>query len=128
LGALQVAASRAGKKEVGERAVVNADVSIGRTQVVPGLGLKVVLRVEGVEDQAILDAAHEVRYTVIVTTTETDVVDRCVHTVALCARVLRSTLRRPERGGVIIMMGQGAATSDPVQVLVMNVSVFANKT
>jgi hypothetical protein len=69
--------------------VVHADVSIGRTKDVPGLGLKVVLRIEGVEDQAILDAAHEVGYTVIVTTTETDVVNRCVHTVALCAMALR---------------------------------------
>jgi organic hydroperoxide reductase OsmC/OhrA len=62
LGAIQVAATRAGKKEVGDRALVHADVSIGRTQDVPGLGLKVVLRIEGVEDQAILDAAHEVGY------------------------------------------------------------------
>ena len=67
MGAVQVAATRAGKKEVGERAVVHADVSIGRTKEVPGLGLKVVLRVEGVEDQAILDAAHEVGYIVVVT-------------------------------------------------------------
>jgi organic hydroperoxide reductase OsmC/OhrA len=66
LGAIQVAASRAGKKEVGERAVVNADVSIGRTKDIPGLGIQVVLRIEGVEDQAILDAAHEVGYTVVV--------------------------------------------------------------
>ena len=86
MASIQVAATRAGKKEVGERAVVNADVSIGRTKEVPGLGIQVVLRIEGVEDQAILDAAHEVGYTVVVTTTETDFVNRCVHTVALCAR------------------------------------------
>ncbi|KAF8502154.1 OsmC-domain-containing protein [Russula emetica] len=59
LGAIQAAATRAGKKEVGERAVVHADVSIGRPKEIPGFGLKVVLRIEGVEDQAILDAAHE---------------------------------------------------------------------
>jgi hypothetical protein len=67
--------------------------------------------------------------TVVVTNIETDVVNRCVHTVALCARVLRSTLRKPEiqvREGVI-MMWQRAATSDLVQVFVMNVSIFANK-
>jgi hypothetical protein len=96
LGAIQVASAKAGKKEVGERAVVHADVDIGQTQEIPGMGLKVVLRVEGVEDQAILDAAHEVGYTVVVTTTESDVVNRSVHIVVLCARGLRSTLRRPE--------------------------------
>jgi hypothetical protein len=68
--------------------VVHADVSLGRPKDVPGFGLKVVIRVEGVEDQAILDAAHEVGYTVIVTTTEIDdfIVNRFVHTAARCAR------------------------------------------
>ena len=60
MSAIQVASARAGQKEVGEGAVVHADVSIGRPKDVPGFGLAVVLRVEGVEDQAILDAAHEV--------------------------------------------------------------------
>ena len=87
LGAVQVVAANAGKKEVGARAVVHADVSIGRSKDDPGLGLKVVLRVEGVEDQAIIDAAHEVSYTVV-TAAGTDglVVNRCVHTAALCAK------------------------------------------
>ncbi|KAH9056552.1 hypothetical protein EDB87DRAFT_1210010 [Lactarius vividus] len=48
-----------GKKEVGAQAVVHADVSLGRPTDRPGFGLKVVLRVEGVEDQSIIDAAHE---------------------------------------------------------------------
>ena len=77
--------------------MVHADVSIGQTKEVAGLGLKVVLRIEGVEDQAILDAAHEVGYAVVVTATETDVVNRCVHTVALCARGLTLTLKRSEQ-------------------------------
>jgi len=59
LGAVQVAAAKAGQKEIGERALVHADVSIGRPTDSPGFGLKVTLRIEGVEDQAILDAAHE---------------------------------------------------------------------
>lgn len=63
LGAIQLAATRAGKKEVGERAVVHADVSIGPPTDRPGFGLKVMLRIEGVEDQAILDSAHEVGFT-----------------------------------------------------------------
>ena len=40
---------------------MHADVSLGRPTDRLGFGLKVTLRVEGVEDQAILDAAHEVR-------------------------------------------------------------------
>jgi len=59
LGAVQAAAGKKGKKEVGERAVVHAEVILGQPTDRPGFGLKVVLRVEGVEDQAILDAAHE---------------------------------------------------------------------
>ncbi len=115
LGAVQVVAANAGKKEVGARAVVHADVSIGRSKDDPGLGLKVVLRVEGVEDQAIIDAAHEVGYSVVVTTTGTDdfLMNRCVHTVVLYVKGLRSRLRRPE-----ITMRPRATTSN--QVLVMN--------
>lgn len=41
--------------------MVHADVSLGRPTDRSGFGLKVVLRVEGVEDQTIIDAAHEVR-------------------------------------------------------------------
>jgi hypothetical protein len=62
LSAIQIVATKAGKKEVGDRAVVHADVSIGRTKNIPGLDLGIVLRIEGVEDQAILDVAHEVGY------------------------------------------------------------------
>ena len=84
LGAVQVAATKLGKREVGARAVVHADVTLGRPTDRPGFGLKVLLRVEGVEDQAILDAAHEVSCT-LVTTTGTDnlFVNRCAHTAAL---------------------------------------------
>ncbi|KAH9034862.1 OsmC-like protein [Lactarius pseudohatsudake] len=59
LGAIQAAAAKQGKKEVGAQAVVHADVSLGRPTDRLGFGLKVVLRVEGVEDQTIIDAAHE---------------------------------------------------------------------
>lgn len=59
LGAIQAAAAKQGKKEVGAQAVVHADVSLGRPTDRLGFGLKVVLRVEGVEDQSIIDAAHE---------------------------------------------------------------------
>jgi organic hydroperoxide reductase OsmC/OhrA len=88
LGALQAAAAKQGKREVGARAVVHADVSLGLAADRPGFGLKVVLRVEGVEDQAILDAAHEVSY-VIQSSQPLELMDlflnRHVHTAALCA-------------------------------------------
>jgi len=87
LSAVQVAATKLGKKEVGAKVVVHADVSLGQTTDRPGFGLKVVLRVEGVEDQAILDTAHGVSY-IVVTAAGTNVliVNRYVHTAALCAR------------------------------------------
>jgi hypothetical protein len=87
LSAVQGAATKLGKKEVSAQAVVHADVSLGQPTDRPGFGLKVVLRVEGVEDQAILDTAHEVSY-IVVTAAGTNglIVGRCVHTAALCAR------------------------------------------
>jgi hypothetical protein len=68
---LQDVAAKQGKTELGARAVVHADVSLGLASDRPGFGFKVVLRVEGVEDQDILDAAHEVSCTVF-TTNRTD--------------------------------------------------------
>ena len=40
LGAIQAAAEKRGKKEVGERAVVHADVIFGESTDRPGYGLK----------------------------------------------------------------------------------------
>jgi organic hydroperoxide reductase OsmC/OhrA len=65
LGAIQAVATKQGKKEVSKQAVVHADVSLGQPTDRPGFGLKVVLRVEGVEDQTIIDAAHEVRQQIL---------------------------------------------------------------
>lgn len=87
MGALQASAAKLGKREVGARAVVHADVSLGLPTDRPGFGFKVVLRVEGVEDQAVLDATHEVSYTVVtITGTDSLLVNRCAHTAALCAK------------------------------------------
>ena len=87
LGAIQAAAGKKGKKEVGERAVVHADVILGQPTDRAGYGLKVVLRVEGVEDQAILDAAHEVGHKpVVITGIDGFRVNRCARTAALCVR------------------------------------------
>jgi hypothetical protein len=85
LGAIQVAATKLGKREVGARAVVHADVTLGRPTDRPGFGLKVLLRVEGVEDQAILDAAHEVSFVQLSRPLELMglFVNRCAHTAAL---------------------------------------------
>ncbi|KAI0266738.1 OsmC/Ohr family [Gloeopeniophorella convolvens] len=57
--AIKAAAAQQGKKEAAEQAVVHADVTIGKATDRGGYGLSVVLRIEGVEDQAIIDAAHE---------------------------------------------------------------------
>ena len=85
--AVQEAATKLGKREVGAQAVVHADVSLGKISNRPGFGFKVVLRVEGVEDQAILDAAHEVSYLVVTTIGINGLfVNRCVHLAALSAR------------------------------------------
>ena len=66
LSAIQAAAEKGGKKEVGKCTVVHADVILGQPTDCPGYGLKVVLCVEGVEDQAILDAAHKVSHKFII--------------------------------------------------------------
>jgi hypothetical protein len=60
LGAIQAAAAKQGKKKAVSQAVVHADVALGLPTDRAGYGLKVALRVEGVEDQAVIDAAHEV--------------------------------------------------------------------
>ena len=66
---------------------MHADVILGKPTDRLGYGLKVVLRVEGVEDQAILDAAHEVGHkTVVITGINGFLVNRCVRTAALCVR------------------------------------------
>ena len=66
---------------------MHADVILGQPTDRPGFGLKVVLRVEGVEDQAILDAAHEVGHkAVVITGTDGFLVNRCVRIAALCVR------------------------------------------
>ncbi|ETW80665.1 hypothetical protein HETIRDRAFT_459374 [Heterobasidion irregulare TC 32-1] len=60
IGAIQLAASRAGKKEVGDRAKVHAKVYLGHPTDREGFGLKVDINVEGVEDDAIIAAAHDI--------------------------------------------------------------------
>lgn len=63
LGALQMVAGQKGKSEAAKNAVIHAKVHIGNPSDLPGFGLEVELKVEGIEDQALIDAAHEVTTT-----------------------------------------------------------------
>ncbi|KAF8716725.1 hypothetical protein AX14_012218 [Amanita brunnescens Koide BX004] len=58
LGALQLVARQQGKKEMAERAVVHTSVSIGTPNELPGFGIAVDIKVEGVDDE-VLRAGHE---------------------------------------------------------------------
>ncbi|EKM54619.1 uncharacterized protein PHACADRAFT_258596 [Phanerochaete carnosa HHB-10118-sp] len=61
LGALQLMGSRAGKKELTDKAQVHATVYLGHPTDpnLEGFGLRVELTVEGCEDDALIHAAHE---------------------------------------------------------------------
>ncbi len=62
LGALQLQASRAGKKEAAEVAKVSAKVFLGHPEDanVDGFGIRVEIIVENFDDDAVIAAAHEV--------------------------------------------------------------------
>ncbi|KAA1473952.1 OsmC-domain-containing protein, partial [Dentipellis sp. KUC8613] len=60
LGALQLAASRAGKKELADAARVHAAVRLGHPTDREGLALNVNIDVEGVDDDAVIASAHEI--------------------------------------------------------------------
>ena len=62
LGALQLMASKAGKKQLGDEAKVHAKVFLGHPEdkEVEGLGLRVEVGVEGVDDDEVIAAAHKV--------------------------------------------------------------------
>ena len=53
-------AKRLGKEEMGKNAVVHTSVHIGTPDSMPGFGLAVDIKVEGV-DEELLKAGHEVR-------------------------------------------------------------------
>jgi len=61
LGALQLAAARAGKKEAAQNAKIHATVFLGHPTDpnLDGFGLRVEIAVEGCDDDAIIAAAHE---------------------------------------------------------------------
>ena len=54
-------ASKAGKKDAIASAKIHADVHLGVPQGMEGFGVNVDIKVEGVEDEKLIQAAHEVR-------------------------------------------------------------------
>ena len=60
LGALQLVAGKAGKKDAAASAKIHSSVTLGKSAELDGFALKVDLKVEGVEDDALIKAAHEV--------------------------------------------------------------------
>lgn len=60
LGALQFVAGKAGKKDAAAKAKIHSSVVLGTAVEMDGFSLKVDLKVEGVEDDALIKAAHEV--------------------------------------------------------------------
>ncbi|OBZ70597.1 hypothetical protein A0H81_09155 [Grifola frondosa] len=68
LGALQLAASRANKKELAENAKVSASVFLGHPSdpSLDGFGLRVDITVEGCNDDQIIAAAHEVSVILVI--------------------------------------------------------------
>ena len=60
LGALQFVAGKAGKKDAAAKAKIHSSVVLGSSAEIDGFALKVDLKVEGIEDEALIKAAHEV--------------------------------------------------------------------
>src|SRR5882762_3870767 len=54
-------AGKAGKKDAVKNAVVHAKVHLGEPMYIGGFGIAVDIKVEGVEDDALIQAGHEVR-------------------------------------------------------------------
>lgn len=60
LGALQFVAGKASKKEAAAKAKIHSSVVLGPAVEMDGFALKVDLKVEGIEDESLIKAAHEV--------------------------------------------------------------------
>ncbi|TFK67392.1 OsmC-like protein [Pluteus cervinus] len=58
LGALQAVANKLGKAEMAKNAVVHATVSLGEANEIPGFGIEVEIKVEGI-DEELLKAGHD---------------------------------------------------------------------
>lgn len=53
-------AGQAGKKEAAAKAKIHSSVVLGSSVEMEGFALKVDLKVEGIEDESLIKAAHEV--------------------------------------------------------------------
>ena len=60
LKALQLLASKAGVKDAAKNAKIHTAVHLGPPNGIEGFGLSVDIKVEGVEDEKLIQAAHEV--------------------------------------------------------------------
>lgn len=60
LGALQLVAGRMGKSEAVKDAVIHTRVHLGEAAQIGGFGIAVDVEVEGVEDDEVIQAGHEV--------------------------------------------------------------------
>ena len=61
LGALQMMAGRLGKSDAVKDAVIHTNVHLGEAEQIGGFGIAVDVKVEGVEDEEVIRAGHEVR-------------------------------------------------------------------
>jgi len=59
LGALQMVAGKAGKNDAVKNAVIHANVHIGEPKDIGGFGIAVDIKVENVDDEALIQAGHE---------------------------------------------------------------------
>jgi len=59
LGALQMMAGKAGKKDAVKNAMIHTQVHLGEPKDIGGFGIAVDIKVEGVEDEALIQAGHE---------------------------------------------------------------------
>lgn len=59
LGALQLVAAKAGKKDLAANAKIHTAVHLGVPEGMEGFGVNVDIKVEGVPDESLIQAAHE---------------------------------------------------------------------
>jgi hypothetical protein len=55
-------AGQKGKKDAVKNAVIHTSVHLGEAEKLGGFGIAVDIKVEGVEDEELIKAGHEVRY------------------------------------------------------------------
>ncbi|KAI9571130.1 OsmC/Ohr family [Boletus coccyginus] len=59
LGALQMMAGRLGESDAVKDAVIHTNVHLGEAEQIGGFGIAVDIKVEGVEDEEVIQAGHE---------------------------------------------------------------------